>query len=64
MDRARLYINNERIVDWTHNRVSSFESIHNVEPKFNAAGYPYNIGVKLNNTGYFDGYLSDVNFVD
>ena len=58
-DRARVYVNGQRITSWSTN--------NNPSPSFagyvNSSSYVTKVG-RIAGFGYLDGYMSEVNFVD
>jgi hypothetical protein len=59
-NRSKIYINGEQITDLT-----GTYPVLNWESAFNLSGYTEEIGrYSYNNTRFFDGYLSEVNFVE
>ena len=58
-DRARVYVNGQRVTSWsTNNNPSS-----SYEGYVNSSSYVTKVG-RVAGFGYFDGYMSEVNFVD
>jgi hypothetical protein len=58
-DRARVYVNGQRVTSWSTN--------NNPSPSFagyvNSSSYVTKVG-RVAGFGYFDGYMSEVNFID
>ena len=60
-DRMRLYVNGERITDFSNETQPSL----NLDSFMNSSSYEMFIGKQRSDaTAYFEGYLSDINFVD
>jgi len=59
-DRMRIYINGERITDFA----SETQASQNSTSRTNLADVIHYTGIRSNLTSAYDGYLSEVNFVD
>ena len=59
-DRLRFYVNNERVTDWHTNTLTDLTQ--NVDLAINSAA-AHDIG-RFNGGSYFDGYITDIHFID
>jgi len=60
-DRVKLYVNGQQITSFSTNTTTIAQ---NTDTAINYASYVFYMGRNLNTGDYFDGYLTEINFID
>ena len=59
-NRTKIYINGEQVTSFS---VSTYPSL-NYDSYVNASGYTFHVGTQTFDSPYYNGYMSDINFID
>jgi hypothetical protein len=63
-NRAQIFINGVQLTSFVTGTFSTTYPTLNADTWMNSNSYPYNIGRNILASNYFDGYLTEVNFID